>query len=135
MCEFYMKDAVSRAGLSDRFYIESAATSSEELGNPVYSPAQRKLREHGISANGKAARQITKTDYERFDYIIGMEESNKRSMLRIFGGDPYGKISLLLDWTNRPGAVADPWYTGDFEATWRDISEGCDAILRKLNDD
>lgn len=130
-----MKDAVSRAGLSDRFYIESAATSSEELGNPVYPPAQRKLREHGISANGKAARQITKTDYERFDYIIGMEESNKRSMLRIFGGDPYGKISLLLDWTPRPGAVADPWYTGDFEATWLDVSEGCDAILRKLNDD
>lgn len=129
-----MKDAVSRAGLSDRFYIESAATSPEELGNPVYPPAQRKLREHGISANGKTARQITKTDYERFDYIIGMEESNKRSMLRIFGGDPYGKISLLLDWTNRPGAVADPWYTGDFEATWRDVSEGCDAILRKLND-
>ncbi|MBR1842430.1 MAG: low molecular weight phosphotyrosine protein phosphatase [Oscillospiraceae bacterium] len=135
MCELYMKDAVERAGLSDRFYIESAATSSEELGNPVYPPAQRKLREHGISALGKTARQITKADYSRFDYIFGMEESNRRSMLRIFGGDPEDKIRLLLDWTPRPGAVADPWYTGDFEATWLDVSEGCDAILRKLKND
>ncbi|MBR0063739.1 MAG: low molecular weight phosphotyrosine protein phosphatase [Oscillospiraceae bacterium] len=135
MCELYMKDIISRAGLSDRFYVESAATSSEELGNPVYPPAQRKLNEHGISASGKTARQITKSDYDRFDYIIGMEESNRRSMLRIFGGDPDDKISLLLDWTVRPGAVADPWYTGDFEATWRDVSEGCGAIMRRLVDE
>lgn len=135
MCELYMKDAVRRAGLQDRFLIESAATSSEELGNPVYMPAQRKLREHGISSAGKTARQITKCDYARFDFIIGMEEANRRSMLRFFGGDPDGKISLLLDWTGRPGPVADPWYSGDFDATWRDVSEACDAILRRLAGD
>ena len=133
MAEFVMKDLVSKAGLSAAYRIESAATSSEEIwngeGNPVYPPAKRKLKEHGISCDGKRARQTVKGDYGRFDYIIGMDRANYRNMLRIYGGDPEGKVSLLLDYTDRPGDVADPWYTGDFDATWRDVLEGCTGLL------
>ena len=132
MAEFVMKDLLKKAGLDKEFYVESAATSTEELGNPVYPPARDKLREHGISCKGKTARQICRQDYEAFDYIIGMDQSNMRGMLRICGGDPQGKMSLLMDHTDRPGNVADPWYTGDFDATWRDVSEGCQALLEKL---
>ena len=132
MAEFYMKDLVEKEGLDWAFHIESAATSREEWGNPVYPPARRELARHGIACGGHAARQLTKEDYHRFDYLIGMENANIRNMLRITGGDSEGKISRLLDHTHRPGDVADPWYTGDFAATWRDVSEGCTQLLREL---
>jgi len=132
MAEFVMKDLVEKAGLSARFHIESAATSTEEIGNEVYPPARRKLAGHGISCKGKTARQMTATDYGRFDLLIGMDTWNIRNMNRICGGDPEGKIRKLMDYTRRPGDVADPWYTGDFEATWRDVLEGCTALLQSL---
>ena len=130
MAEFVMKDLVQKAGREDEFYIESAATSTEEIGNEVYPPARRKLAEHGISCKGKRARQMTSRDYERFDLLVGMDTWNIRNMKAICGGDPEGKIRQLLDFTSRPGDVADPWYTGDFEATWRDVLEGCQGLLR-----
>ena len=129
MAEFVMKDLVANHGLQDQFYIESAATSTEEIGNEVYPPAKHKLAEHGISCKGKRARQMKKTDYERFDLLIGMDEWNIGNMNLICGGDPEGKIHKLLDYTNRKGDVADPLYTGDFEATWQDVTEGCQGIL------
>ncbi|MGN0985734.1 MAG: low molecular weight protein-tyrosine-phosphatase [Candidatus Enterenecus sp.] len=132
MAEFVMKDLVRQAGLEGEFHIESAATSSEELGNPVYPPARRKLAEHGIRCDGKTARQMCGADYGRFDWLVGMDQANLRNMRRICGGDPEGKLSLLLDWTGRPGEVADPWYTGDFDETWRDVEEGCRALLAHI---
>ena len=132
MAEFVMKDLVEKAGLSKQFEIASAATSTEEIGNPVYPPARRKLAEHGISCAGKTARRMTRTDYDRYDLLIGMDHANLRNMTRLCGGDPAGKIHALLDYTARPGEVADPWYTGDFEATWRDVYEGCTALLDSL---
>ena len=132
MAEFVMKDLVHKAGLDASFHIESAATSTEEIGNPVYPPARRKLAEHGISSASKTARQMTRADYHRFDLLIGMDDWNIRNMRRICGGDPDGKIHQLMDYTNRPGEVADPWYTGDFEATWRDVLEGCKGLLEEL---
>ena len=132
MAEFVMKDLVRKAGLEADFSIASAATSTEEIGNPVYPPARRKLAEHGIGCAGKTARQLRREDYGRYDLLIGMDGANLRNMRRICGGDPAGKISLLLDWTDRPGDVADPWYTGDFEATWRDVAAGCQALLTHL---
>ena len=134
MAEFVMKDLVGKAGLGAGFRIASAATSREELGNPVYPPARRKLAEHGIGCAGHAARQFTKADYDRFDYLVGMDEANRRSITRMVGGDPEGKVSLLLDWTDRPGEVADPWYTGDFEATWQDVTAGCRALLAHIQE-
>ena len=133
MAEFIMKDLVQKAGLEGEFHIESAATSTEEIGNPVYPPARRKLAEHGIGCAGKTARQMGRADYERFDYLIGMDRANLRNMQRICGGDPEGKLSLMMDYTDRPGDVADPWYTGDFDATWRDVSEGCRGLLARLS--
>ena len=132
MAEFVMKDLVKQAGCEEDFYIESAATSTEEIGNEVYPPAKRKLAEHGIGCKGKTARQMTRKDYERFDLLIGMDTWNIRNMTRICGGDPEGKIQMLLDFTNRPGDVADPWYTGNFEATWRDVLEGCTCLVKQL---
>ena len=116
-----MKELVRKAGREDEFHIESAATSTEELGNSVYPPAQRKLAEHGISCKGKQARQVHRNDYGQFDHIICMDRWNIRNIQRIIPEDPEGKISLLMDFTSRPGDVADPWYTGDFEATWQDV--------------
>lgn len=130
MAEFIMKDLVKKAGLEDRFQIASAATSTEEIGNSVYPPARRKLAEHGISCAGKTARQLTKTNYTQYDLLIGMDRANIRNMNRICGGDPDGKIKLLLNCTDRPSDVADPWYTGDFDATWRDVLEGCQRLLK-----
>ena len=130
MAEFVMKDLVRRAGRSDDFEIASAATSSEELGNHVYPPARRKLAEHGIPCSGKTARRMAPGDYAYYDLLIGMDFANLRSMTRIFGGDPEGKFRLLLDYAGRHEEVADPWYTGDFQATWRDVLEGCEALLR-----
>ena len=129
MAEFVMKDLVAKAGRTDEFVIESAATSTEEIGNSVYPPARRKLAEHGIGCQGKTARQMTRSDYGRYDLLIGMDSYNIRNMRNIAGGDPEGKIRMLMNYTNRPGDVADPWYTGDFEATWRDVLEGCEALL------
>ncbi|MBR6128173.1 MAG: low molecular weight phosphotyrosine protein phosphatase [Bacteroidaceae bacterium] len=132
MAEFIMKDLVRKAGREDEFCIESAATSTEEIGNGVYPPARRKLAEHGISCDGKTARQMTRRDYAQFDLLVGMDEWNIHNMKSICDGDPEGKIHKLLDFTSRRGDVADPWYTRDFEATWRDVSEGCQCLLASL---
>ena len=132
MAEFIMKDLVKKAGLESQFHIESAATSTEELGNPVYPPARRKLAEHGIDCTGKTARQLSKSDYDKYDFLIGMDRANLRNMRRICGGDYDGKLHLLMDYTDRPGDVADPWYTDDFETTWRDVSAGCKGLLEHL---
>lgn len=130
MAEFIMKDLVKKAGLEQSIQIESAATSTEEIGNPVYPPARRKLLEQGIPCGQHAARQMTRADYDRFDLLIGMDRSNLHTMQRICGGDPDGKLHLLLDFTDRQGEeVADPWYTGDFDATWNDLWEGCQGLL------
>ncbi len=131
--EFVMKELVRRAGLADEFVIESAATSTEEIGNPVYPPMRRVLHEHRIACGGKTARQIRRGDYEDFDLLIGMDEENLWNMRRVFHGDPDGKLRNLLDYAGRPGeAIADPWYTRDFEQTWRDVLEGCEALLTAL---
>ncbi len=132
MAEFVMKKMVEEAGGSHLFEIASAATSTEEIGNPVYPPARRKLAEHGICCDGKTARQITRGDYRHFDHIIAMDRNNLRNLRRVIGEDLDGKISLMMDYTDRPGDVADPWYTGDFDATWRDVEEGCQGLLRQL---
>ena len=132
MAEFVMKDIVKKAGLASKFFIASAATSTEELGNPVYPPARRTMKKYGIDCAGKTARQMARRDYAEYDLIIGMDSYNMRNMLRICGGDPEGKLRLLLDYTDRPGDVADPWYTGDFEATWRDVNAGCRGLLADL---
>ena len=125
-----MKDIVEKAGLSHEFEIASAATPTYEIGNPVYPPARQKLAEHGIDCKGKTARQITKRDYDYYDYIVAMDQSNIRNLKNMLSNDPQGKISLLMDYTSRPADVADPWYTGDFQATWDDVSEGCEALLK-----
>ena len=133
MAEFVMKDLVKKAGLEQDFRIASAATSTEEIGNPVYPPARRKLTEHGIQCGGHSAQQLTNRDYDQYDLLIGMDQANLRNMHRICGGDFADKMHLLLDFTDRPGDVADPWYTGDFEATWRDVLEGCQGLLKTLS--
>ena len=112
MAEFVMKELVRKAGRESDFWIESA------------------VAEHGITCQGKTARQMTRSDYDRFDLLVGMDSYNIHNMNRICGGDPDGKIVMLMDFTQRPGNVADPWYTGDFEATWRDVLEGCQALLK-----
>lgn len=123
-----------KAGLASQFQIESAATSREEIGNPVYPPARRKLAEHGISCGGHAARQLTNRDYEEYDLLIGMDRANLRDMHRICGGDFAGKLHLLMDYTDHPHDVADPWYTEDFEETWRDVLAGCQGLMRELTE-
>lgn len=133
MAEFVMKDLVNKLGKADKFEIASAATSTEELGNPVYPPVRRLLSEKGLSCAGKTARQMTKEDYSHYDYIIAMDRYNLRNMTRFVGSDPDKKVSLLLDFTNRPGDVADPWYSGDFETTWEDVCEGCRGLLKELS--
>lgn len=133
MAEYVMKDLVAKAGLTKEFVIDSAATSTEELGNPVYPPARRKLAEHGIGCAGHAARQMTRRDYENYDLLVAMDHNNLRNMQRFVGDDPQNKVSLLMDHTRRPGDVADPWYTGNFEATWQDVLEGCTALLEQLS--
>ena len=132
MAEYIMKHLVSEAGREHEFEIHSAATSTEEIGEPVYPPARRKLAENGIRCEGHRARQITRRDYDYFDLIIGMDKENYHNMLRTFGGDPEGKVHLLMDFTSRRGEVADPWWTGNFDATWRDCMEGCSQLLKQL---
>ena len=133
MAEFVMKHLVKEAGLKQVIHVASAATSTEEIGNPVYPPAARTLANHGISCAGHAARQLRKDDYAAYDLLIGMDEANIRNMHRMCGGDPQDKIHMLLDYTDRPGEVADPWYTGNFEATWRDVWDGCHGLLAQLH--
>lgn len=132
MAEFVMKKMVKDAGREAQFEIASAATSTEEIGNPVYPPARRILAEHGIGCAGKTARQMTRQDYDYFDQIIAMDRNNLRNLKRMFGEDTQHKISLLMDYTHRPGDVADPWYTGDFETTWRDVWDGCEGLLKSI---
>ena len=136
MAEFVMKDMIAQKRLSQDFFIASAATSTEEIwngiGNPVYPPARAKLAEHGIDCGGKRAVQLQRSDYEKYDYLIGMDSANIRNMLRMLGGDPEGKVSRLLDVTDSPRDISDPWYTGDFERTYRDVVAGCSALLEKL---
>ena len=133
MAEFVMKDLVKKAGLEKEFRIESAACTSEDLGSPVYPPARRELANHGIDCTGKTARLLTRGDYQRYDLLIGMDDENMRDMRRICGGDPDRKIHLLMEYAGRPGSeVADPWYTRDFKATWRDVEDGCKGLLDVL---
>lgn len=132
MAEFVMKQIIAEAGLSDQFEIASAATSTEEIGNPVYPPARRILAEHGLSCQGKTARQMTRSDYAHYDWLIAMDQNNLRNMRRFVDNDPDRKVTLLMDYTSRPGDVADPWYTGDFQTTWDDIWEGCHALLETI---
>lgn len=132
MAEFVMKDLVKKAGREKEFLIESAATSQEEIGNPVYPPVRRILGEHGISCDGKTARQLTNCDYEKYDLLIGMDQQNLRGMHQICGKDYAEKMHLLMEFTDCPGNVADPWYTGDFMSTWMDVQKGCKGLLKKM---
>lgn len=133
MAAFVMQDLVKKAGLAAEFQIASAATSTEEIGNPVYPPAHRKLAEHGISCTSHVARQLQKCDYAEYDLLIGMDHANIRNMTRICGGDPENKIHLLMDYSTHAGKeVADPWYTGNFETTWQDVLAGCQGLLCQL---
>jgi len=132
MAEFIMKKLVADAGLSDRFLIASSATSTEELGNPVYPPARSELAKHGIGCSGKTAVQLRKTDYDRYDYFIGMDTANIRNMNRIFGSDKYGRIYKLMTFTGSGSDVSDPWYSRNFAAAYTDIENGCKGLLKKL---
>lgn len=127
-----MKRLARDRGMGRELEIASAATSREEIGNPVYPPARRKLAEHGISCSGKTAVQVTAADYDRYDYIILMDSNNRRNLRRIIPDDPDGKVRMLMDFTDSPRDVADPWYTGDFERTWQDINEGCSALMEHI---
>lgn len=136
MAEFVFKDLICKKGLNDKFTVASSATSTEEIwngvGNPVYPPAKRILNSHGISCEGKRAVQLKKADYDNFDYFIGMDGANIRNMNRILGGDPAGKIYKLLTFAGRSDDVADPWYTGDFETTYKDVLTGCEGLLQSV---
>lgn len=131
MAQYVMQYLVDRQGLSDSFYIDSAATSREEIGNPVHRGTRRKLNEVNIPCGDHRARQLRREEYEKFDYIIGMDFWNMKNMMRILGEDPDGKVSMLLDFTDRGGEeIADPWYTGNFDKTYEDVKEGCEALLK-----
>ena len=137
MAEFIMKDLLTKQGLTDQFYVASAATSTEEIwngvGNPVYPPARKELAKHGISCDGKRAVQVTKADYARYDYLICMDSNNVRNLERIIGADVDNKVNMLLDYAGRQGqSIADPWYTGDFGRTYKDIEEGLVGFLEHL---
>lgn len=136
MAEFVFKDLINKKGLKDKFIVSSSATSTEEIwngvGNPVYPPAKRMLSLHGINCDGKRAVQLKKDDYDNFDYFVGMDGANIRNMHRILMGDPDKKIYKLLSFAGRSDDVADPWYTGDFETTYNDVFEGCNALLEYI---
>ena len=132
MAQFVMEDLVRRAGREDEFVIDSAATSSEELGNPPHHGTVAKLRAEGVPVGRHRARRMRREEYDSWDHIVYMDAENARGLGRILGGDPDGKVSRLLDWTARPRDVADPWYTGDFDATYRDVRAGCEALLAAL---
>ena len=134
MAEFIMKYLVDQRGLSSDFYIASAATSTEEIGSRVHHRTAAILDRLGIDYSQKRARQMTKKDYQDYDMLIGMDNWNMRNMNRIAGGDPEGKLHLLMDFTDRPGEVADPWYTRNFEVTYRDVMDGCEGLLNHLEE-
>ncbi len=130
--EFVMKDLVAHRGMDARFHIESAATSTEELGNPVHPGTRKRLAREGISCEGKTARQTKRSDYDAFDLLIGMDDANVRNMLRIYGGDPAGKVHKLLEYAGSDRDIADPWYTGDFDETYDDVLSGCTGLMAFL---
>ena len=132
MAEFIMKDMVEKQGIANEFYIASAATSMEEIGNPVHHGTRDRLAREGISTAGKCAHLMEPGDCQKYDYIIGMDNWNYRNILRIVGKDKEHKVSLLLDYTDHPRDVADPWYTGDFEKTYEDVTAGCRGLLAKI---
>ncbi len=136
MAEIIFRDMVEKNGLSDEFIIASSATSSENvwngIGAEVYPPAKRILARHGLSAEGKRAVQIKKSDYEKYDLFVCMDKSNVRNSQRIFHGDSEDKIRMLMDYTDRPADVSDPWYTGDFDKAYRDIYDGCEGLLKAI---
>ena len=129
IAEFIMKDMVHKAGIEDRFEISSAATSTEEIGNPVYPPARRILAAHGLSCSGKTARQVTRRDLAYYDYIVLMDRNNMRNMKWMFPNDDMSNVRMLLE-----RDVADPWYTGDFEATWNDCQEGISLLIDEIRE-
>lgn len=133
MAEFVLKDMVSKAGRQDEFLIRSAATSYEEIGNPVHRGTKNKLAEFGISVKGKQAVKLVRADYDEYDYIIGMDSANIRNMLREFGGDPEHKVHKLLEFAGEHGDIADPWYTGNFDETYDDVVRGCKGLLDRIN--
>lgn len=130
MAEFVFKDLINKEGLSHQFKIASAATSREEIGNPVHPGTKSKLKEHNIQCDGKYARQLNQEDEKYYDYLIGMDQYNLKNMKKIISN--HEKLSCLLDYTNHPRDIADPWYTGDFEATYQDVEEGCYAFFKYL---
>ena len=132
MAEFVMKELVESRGLSCNFQIASAATSTEEIGNPVYPPVKRLLTRRGIDCSSKRARQVTRCDYREYDFLVCMDSNNLRNLFKIIGNDTVGKVSRLMDFTESPHDVADPWYTGDFDTTERDINKGCEALLEYI---
>ncbi len=132
MAEFVMKDMVQKKGLEKDFFIASAATSREEIGNPVHYGTRNKLGEYGISVAGKNAIQLIKADYEKYDYLLGMDTMNMRDMLRILGRDPKNKVRKLLSFAGKERDIADPWYTGNFDKTYDEIVEGCEALLHSI---
>lgn len=131
MAEFVLRDMVTKQGLSDQFFISSAATSTEEIGNPVHPGTRRKLKEFNITTDGKYAVQLLRKDYDRYDYLIGMDNANIRNMERMLGHRG-GKIHKLLEFAGSDAEVADPWYTGDFDRTYQDIKKGCEALLAQI---
>lgn len=132
MAEFIFKDTVSKAGLQQEFFVSSSATSREEEGNPVYPPAKRELSSHGISCEGKRSVQIKASDYEKYDLFVCMDKNNARALNSVFKGDPQNKIRMLMDYTEKGGEVADPWYTDRFDIAYRDINMGCNGLLCAL---
>ena len=132
MAEFVFYDMVNKKGLADQFHVDSAATSTEETGNGVHYGTRRKLQQEGIPMWDHRARQMTRKDYDKFDYIIGMDQWNLRNMLRILKSDPDGKVHLLLDYSRHPRDIADPWYTGNFDVTYDDVTEGCRTLLEHI---
>lgn len=133
MAEFVLKAKLRERGLEERVAVASAAAHDDEIGSPVYPPVRRLLAAHAIDCAGKTARLLTAADYDRYDLLIGMDRHNLADMHRLFGGDPEGRLRLLKDFAGEPGGdVADPWYTRDFEATWREVNAGCDGILARL---
>jgi len=129
MAEFLFRDIVTKKGLGGDFHIASSATSTEEIGNPVHYGTRNKLNEYGISTKGKYAVQLTRKDYDKYDYLIGMDQRNIININKIVGSDGKNKVKKLLDFTANSRDIADPWYTGDFDQTYRDIYEGCEALL------
>lgn len=133
MAEFVMKDLVRKAGLEKDFLIESAATSTEEIGNDIHYGTRTKLQKEGVPFSRRAARQITARDYEYYDYLVAMDEENLYYMNRRWNNDPDNKISLLLEFAGKTREIADPWYTGNFDQTYLDVVEGCEALLKAVN--